>query len=403
MKKLQAPNPFFLDASGDALDAGYVFVGTAGANAETNQLTVYWDEAGTQPAAQPLRTSNGYIVNGVTRARVFVDADDFSMIVKNRHGVVVDVSDYTSGGIADGSITIGKLDTSTQDKINGALQRTGGTMTGAIVLSGDASAALNPVTKQQMDATIRADLAGLTVSTSASALIGTFPAENLSFRSSTLSSGAVNVRSYGGGSLTVPAGATLGSVNGVASRLMWGLLDFGGSLEPFVVNLSGAVNLDETTLISTTAITASSNNAGIIYSQSARTSVPFRIRGFCDITQATAGIWLTAPSLVQGAGGQSMSAMASLGFGQRWQNLSGSRTPGTTYYNTTGRPIYIAISALSAGTDSSASISVNGAVVIQQFVRGPYNEGASVSAVIPPGASYTASATAILSSWFELR
>jgi hypothetical protein len=90
MKKLQAPNPFFLDASGDALDAGYVFVGTAGANAETNQLTVYWDEAGTQPAAQPLRTANGYIVNGVTRARVFVNADDFSVLVKNRHGVVID-------------------------------------------------------------------------------------------------------------------------------------------------------------------------------------------------------------------------------------------------------------------------------------------------------------------------
>ncbi len=92
MKKLQAPNPFFLDANGDALDAGYVFVGTAGANAETNPITVYWDEAGTQPAAQPLRTANGYIVNGVTRARAFVDADDFSMIVKNRHGVVVDSS-----------------------------------------------------------------------------------------------------------------------------------------------------------------------------------------------------------------------------------------------------------------------------------------------------------------------
>ena len=90
MKKLQAPNPFFLDANGDALDAGYVFVGTAGANAETNQITVYWDEAGTQPAAQPLRTANGYIVNGVTRARAFVNADDFSMIVKNRHGVVID-------------------------------------------------------------------------------------------------------------------------------------------------------------------------------------------------------------------------------------------------------------------------------------------------------------------------
>ncbi len=97
MKKLQAPNPFFLDANGDALNAGYVFVGTAGANAETNQITVYWDEAGTQPAAQPLRTANGYIVNGASRARAFVNADDFSMIVKNRHGVVIDYTDTQVG------------------------------------------------------------------------------------------------------------------------------------------------------------------------------------------------------------------------------------------------------------------------------------------------------------------
>lgn len=46
-----------------------------------------------------------------------------------------------------------------------------------------------------------------------------------------------------------------------------------------------------------------------------------------------------------------------LGVGQTWQNMTSSRVKNTIYQNTTGRPIYIALTT-SAGGDSSNSIDV---------------------------------------------
>lgn len=61
----------------------------------------------------------------------------------------------STGKVVDGAITLTKLSASVQNLINGALQRSGGTMTGALTLSADASASLEPVTLQQMLAMYR--------------------------------------------------------------------------------------------------------------------------------------------------------------------------------------------------------------------------------------------------------
>lgn len=88
---LQAQSPFqqFFGLSGDPLDDGSIYIGTAGQNPETNPITVFWDEAGTLPAAQPLRTSNGYLVRSGTPARVFTAAMDFSITVTDKNKRVV--------------------------------------------------------------------------------------------------------------------------------------------------------------------------------------------------------------------------------------------------------------------------------------------------------------------------
>lgn len=71
------------DLDGRPLDAGYVYFGSRDENPETTPVTVYWDAAGTQPAAQPIRTSNGFMVRNGTPALVYV-ASDYSMTVRNR-------------------------------------------------------------------------------------------------------------------------------------------------------------------------------------------------------------------------------------------------------------------------------------------------------------------------------
>ncbi len=229
----------------------------------------------------------------------------------------------------------------------------------------------------------------------------------LDFRSSTLSNGVPNTRNVAAAiSLVVPSGATLGTVSGQAGRLVLVAIDNAGTIELAIINLSGGVNLDETGLISTTAISAGSAAANVFYSTTARSNVPFRVVGFVDSTQATAGTWATAPTLVQGTGGESLASLSGLGFGQTPQSVT--RTSGTTYYNTTGRPIALSASIVTNGSASgSASVSINGGAAIAICSGGNSSTGQVTAAgqiIIPAGASYTPTISNVSSAVFnELR
>lgn len=88
---LQVASPFqqFFDRDGSPLDNGFVYVGTANLNPETNPVAVYFDDARTIPAAQPLRTSNGYIVRNGSPARVYMTGENFSLTVRDKNGALV--------------------------------------------------------------------------------------------------------------------------------------------------------------------------------------------------------------------------------------------------------------------------------------------------------------------------
>lgn len=85
MLPVETPFKPYFDASGKSLDDGYVYFGKPNQNPLTEPVTVYWDAAGTQPAAQPLRTSNGYIMRAGTPANVFFDGS-YSELVQDKHG-----------------------------------------------------------------------------------------------------------------------------------------------------------------------------------------------------------------------------------------------------------------------------------------------------------------------------
>ncbi|WP_343518088.1 hypothetical protein [Sphingomonas sp.] len=89
MQKLGNPVPFFFDGSGRPLTGGYVYVGVANADPQTNPIDLFWDLEGDDPAAQPLRTIGGFLVNGTQPASVFFDEDDYSMRVRDDNGVEV--------------------------------------------------------------------------------------------------------------------------------------------------------------------------------------------------------------------------------------------------------------------------------------------------------------------------
>jgi hypothetical protein len=86
---IQVPFPVFNDRDGQPLDNGYVWIGVPNLPPQTNPVAVYFDEALTQPASQPLRTINGYISNAGTPAQVYIDGVNFSILVQDSKGTMV--------------------------------------------------------------------------------------------------------------------------------------------------------------------------------------------------------------------------------------------------------------------------------------------------------------------------
>jgi hypothetical protein len=239
----------------------------------------------------------------------------------------------------------------------------------------------------------------ITASAAGNALTVTLNPTTLDFRSATLTSGTVVSRLVSSAiSVVVSSGSTLGTVSAVQSRIVVLALDNAGTVELAVVNIAGGNDLTETGLISTTAEggAGAADSASTVYSTTARTNVAYRVVGYVESTQATAGTWATAPSTIQGYGGQALASMSSIGYGQTWQTVV--RTSGTTYYNSTGKPIQIAIAG---GGGVALSLTIAGLSIVGTLgLTSGVNY--SIIAVIPPGASYVISCSSI-SACSELR
>lgn len=85
---IQVPYPLFSDADGLPLEDGNIYIGTVNLDPVTNPIAVYWDEALTIAAAQPIKTSGGYPVYQGTPARLYVGSD-YSIAVKTKNNITV--------------------------------------------------------------------------------------------------------------------------------------------------------------------------------------------------------------------------------------------------------------------------------------------------------------------------
>jgi len=108
--KITQKYELFKDVDGDPLENGYIYIGTAGLNPETSPITVYFDEALTLPASQPLRTSGGYVQNAGTPANIYIDSD-YSITVRNKNETLIytSLSNNAEAGLSSSVDTIGDL------------------------------------------------------------------------------------------------------------------------------------------------------------------------------------------------------------------------------------------------------------------------------------------------------
>lgn len=84
--RLDNPFPYFMDAEGEPLHNGYVYMGVAGQDPETHPLATFWDAALTIAAEQPFRTRGGYVVDGANLAFAYAAGSDYSIRVRDAAG-----------------------------------------------------------------------------------------------------------------------------------------------------------------------------------------------------------------------------------------------------------------------------------------------------------------------------
>lgn len=98
---------------------------------------------------------------------------------------------------------------------------------------------------------------------------------------------------------------------------------------------------------------------------------------------------------------------AAIGYGQTWQNFTGTRAAGVTYTNTTTKPITVNLSLLSNLAGNDAFFAVGGVTVANLVVStGGGNYGVSTTVVVPIGATYSLNYTVgsfTIRNWAELR
>ncbi len=111
---VQTPYPPFADADGAPLENGYIWLGSAGLDPQSNPVTAYFDAALTIAAAQPIRTQGGYPVYQGTPARLYINGTNYSIRVMNKNGLTVytalNTTEAWNGSVlADDSVTTAKL------------------------------------------------------------------------------------------------------------------------------------------------------------------------------------------------------------------------------------------------------------------------------------------------------
>lgn len=99
MSKVNEPFPIFYDDDGTPLENGMIYVGAVGQDARQNPIQLYWDEARTQPAAQPIRTLGGRPSYQGAPASIFTAAASYSVAVFNKFGTPVTANDNTSPSV----------------------------------------------------------------------------------------------------------------------------------------------------------------------------------------------------------------------------------------------------------------------------------------------------------------
>lgn len=97
MTMFLAPYTAIADIDGSPLDAGFIYFGEYGKNPESFPVPVFWDADFQTPAAQPIRTRNGYPVRNGSPCKIYLTKAEHSVVVKNKNLSTILAEIYNKG------------------------------------------------------------------------------------------------------------------------------------------------------------------------------------------------------------------------------------------------------------------------------------------------------------------
>lgn len=316
-------------------------------------------------------------------------------------GNLANCTGYPSGSIS-GNINLATQVTGTLAVTNGGTGVATSTGTGSVVLSASPTLTGSPIAPTQTAGDNSTKIATTayvaTAVTNATSSLGTMSTQN-----------ANNVAITGG---------TINGVSGTNASLTVGNATNATNVTGGTVN---ATSVAASTGTFTNQVSATSPNSGSAGGLQIRDAVgnpdAVYLQGTNNAGSAQyATIKLNANGTITPSGnvignitGNAVTATNTIGNGQTWQNLSGSRSISTTYTNSTGKPIQVNIMVSRSGgndVNMDAFLYTDAGLTDNQgiYVRDGGNWAISVSAIIPIGGNYSASwnnAGTVI--WMELR
>ena len=175
-------------------------------------------------------------------------------------------------------------------------------------------------------------------------------------------------------------------------------------------DVTGSVSFDGSANASiTTTVGNDSHNHSIAYVTGLQTALDGKLSTSGNAVSATyatsAGNATTAQTATYATNANNATTATNctnaIGYNQSWQNMTSGRSLGTTYTNSTGKPIAIYISRNNTG-NNTYQILINGTAIGYVNCYGT-NSGAEV--IVPSGSTYSATVggAGSLITWFELR
>lgn len=182
----------------------------------------------------------------------------------------------------------------------------------------------------------------------------------------------------------------------------------GDTMSGFVIagNTSGAVELRTVDNAGSNTITLPARTGTLITDADTGSVTNAMLAGSIPNSKL-ANSSITIGNSTVSLGGTISAPETGVGTNQTWLNLTSSRVKGTTYTNSTGRPIQIIVTCTLQGiSQSSMTLTVSGvtvAMMTQNTAGLSTGVGTPLAAIIPPGATYVVTGSGTINNWAELR